>query len=69
MYFNVIVTVFPFRQFFHKSLKGYLSLYSYKQSYPGVHRVRVGPLTRSAVATWFIQLSQYTQYIPVAIPK
>ena len=26
MYFNVIV--FPFRQFFHKSLKGYLRLYS-----------------------------------------
>ena len=58
MYFNVIV--FPFRQFFHKSLKGYLSLYSYKQSCPGVHKVRVGPLTRSVVATWFIQLIYFT---------
>ena len=37
-----------------------LSLYSYKQSCPGVHKVRVEPATRSAVATWFIQLIYFT---------
>jgi len=41
-------------------LKGYLSLYSYKQNCPGVHKVRVGPATRSVVASSFIQLIYFT---------
>ena len=55
MYFNVIV--FPFRQ---SSINLGKAKFIQLQSCPGVHKVRVGPATWTAVCSWFIQLIYFT---------